>query len=100
MFFSRDTPVRDLTVHLGDYDLTVDNETEHQARKVTRVLFHSHFHPFLLANDIALLQLDQPAKIGTAVRPVCLPSFTGTYCNDVMMMLKKCTLLHLYIIER
>ncbi|KAL5239893.1 hypothetical protein ACI65C_007303, partial [Semiaphis heraclei] len=71
---TRDTPMDDLTVHLGDYDLTADNETEHQARKVSRVLFHSHFHPFLLANDIALLQLDRPATATDTVRPVCMPS--------------------------
>ncbi|XP_060871513.1 uncharacterized protein LOC132945771 isoform X1 [Metopolophium dirhodum] len=74
---TRDTPVDDLTVHLGDYDLTADNETEHQARRVSRVLFHSHFHPFLLANDIALLQLDRPAAASDTVRPVCMPSADG-----------------------
>lgn len=75
----RDTPVDQLTVHLGDYDLTVDNETEHQARGVSRVLFHSHFHPFLLANDIALLRLDRPASFSDTVRPVCLPTAGGEY---------------------
>ncbi|XP_015364540.1 PREDICTED: plasma kallikrein-like [Diuraphis noxia] len=74
---TRNTPMDDLTVHLGDYDLTAANETEHQARKVSRVLFHSHFHPFLLANDIALLQLDRPATATDTVRPVCMPSTDG-----------------------
>eukprot|EP00102_Acyrthosiphon_pisum_P007223 XP_003241807.1 PREDICTED: inactive serine protease 39 [Acyrthosiphon pisum] len=74
---TRDTPMDDLMVHLGDYDLTSDNETEHQARKVSRVLFHSHFHPFLLANDIALLQLDRPVAASDTVRPVCMPSADG-----------------------
>ncbi|XP_025201404.1 uncharacterized protein LOC112598950 [Melanaphis sacchari] len=74
---TRDTPMDNLTVHLGDYDLTTENETEHQARKVSRVLFHSHFHPFLLANDIALLQLDRPADMSDTVRPVCLPFTDG-----------------------
>jgi len=71
--------MNDLMVHLGDYDLTTDNETEHQVRKVSRVLFHSHFHPFLLANDIALLQLDRPVVNGNTARPVCLPSADGKY---------------------
>ncbi|CAH1722070.1 suppressor of tumorigenicity 14 protein homolog [Aphis gossypii] len=74
---TRDTPMDNLMVHLGDYDLTAENETEHQARKVSRVMFHSHFHPFLLANDIALLQLERPAVASDTVRPVCLPSTDG-----------------------
>ncbi|KAE9535833.1 hypothetical protein AGLY_007734 [Aphis glycines] len=74
---TRDTPMDNLMVHLGDYDLTAENETEHQARKVSRVMFHSHFHPFLLANDIALLQLERPAAASDTVRPVCLPSTDG-----------------------
>lgn len=75
----RDTPMDDLTIHLGDYDLTADNETEHQVRKVSRVMFHSHFHPFLLDNDIALLRLDRPVVATKTVRPVCLPSAAGKY---------------------
>lgn len=75
----RDTPMDGLAVHLGDYDLSANNETEHQARKVSRVMFHSHFHPFLLTNDVALLQLDRPAAIGKTVRPVCLPTAGGKY---------------------
>ncbi|XP_025409085.1 inactive serine protease PAMR1-like isoform X2 [Sipha flava] len=74
---TRNTPMDDLTIHLGDYDLTADNETEHQVRKVSRVMFHSHFHPFLLDNDIALLRLDRPVFASKTVRPVCLPSAAG-----------------------
>lgn len=83
----RDTPTDDLTVHLGDYDLTTDNETEHQVRKVSRVLFHSHFHPFLLVNDIAMLQLDRPVTVDSkTVRPVCLPSTDGEYRIKILLI--------------
>ncbi|KAK9508640.1 hypothetical protein O3M35_006152 [Rhynocoris fuscipes] len=71
---ARDTPIGSLVLHLGDLDLTTPNETEHILRGVRKVMFHSHFHPFLLANDIALLQLDQPVHFSDTVQPVCLPS--------------------------
>ncbi|XP_050545408.1 phenoloxidase-activating factor 3-like isoform X2 [Daktulosphaira vitifoliae] len=74
---TRDTPIDSLMVHLGDNDLTTDNETEHQVRSVSQVIFHSHFHPFLLANDIALLRLNIPANLNNNVQPVCLPSGNG-----------------------
>ncbi|XP_054259318.1 ovochymase-1-like [Macrosteles quadrilineatus] len=70
----RDTPTESLTVHIGDYDLTLENETQHVVRKVEQVIFHSHFHPFLLANDIALLRLNSPVPYSIFVQPVCLPS--------------------------
>ncbi|KAF0773703.1 vitamin K-dependent protein C-like [Aphis craccivora] len=91
----RDTPMDNLMVHLGDYDLTAENETEHQARKVSRVMFHSHFHPFLLANDIALLQLERPAIASDTVRPACLPSTDGDSYNIILYNTRKHSYKHL-----
>lgn len=71
--FRRDTPVSDLVLHLGDHDLLNLNETAHVRRGVRRVLFHSHFHPFVLSNDIALLQLDRPVVFSDTIQPACLP---------------------------
>ncbi|PNF38228.1 hypothetical protein B7P43_G12389 [Cryptotermes secundus] len=70
---TRDTPIEDLVVQLGDHDLTSPNETDHVTRGVEAVLFHSHFHPFLLTNDIALLHLDEPVAFSRSIQPVCLP---------------------------
>jgi hypothetical protein len=70
----RDTPIEDLVLQLGDHDLTSPNETDHVTRGVRAVLFHSHFHPFLLTNDIALLHLDKPVAFSHRIRPVCLPN--------------------------
>ncbi|XP_069674297.1 uncharacterized protein [Periplaneta americana] len=70
---TRDTPIEELVLQLGDHDLTSPNETDHITRGVQAVLFHSHFHPFLLSNDIALLHLDKPVAFSHRIRPVCLP---------------------------
>ncbi|XP_066904660.1 enteropeptidase [Halyomorpha halys] len=79
---TRDTPIGSLIVHLGDHDLTNDNETEHQLRTVSRVLFHSHFHPFLLANDVALLQLNTPVEFTDTIQPICLPEPENSYTGE------------------
>lgn len=70
---SRDTPIEDLLLHLGDHNLMMTNETSHITRRVKQVLFHSHFHPFLLDNDIALLQLLEPVTFNANIQPICLP---------------------------
>ncbi|GLH03208.1 Serine protease lint [Gryllus bimaculatus] len=76
---TRDTPVESIVLQLGDHDLTTINETTHVTRRVRSVLFHSHFHPFLLANDIAMLRLDKPVALSYRVRPVCLPNPADSY---------------------
>ncbi|KAJ9587286.1 hypothetical protein L9F63_019190, partial [Diploptera punctata] len=70
---TRDTTVEDLLLQIGDYDLTTPNETQHVTRSVQNVIYHSHFHPFLLNNDIALLHLDKPVVFTNNIQPVCLP---------------------------
>uniref|UniRef100_A0A0K8SDV4 Uncharacterized protein n=3 Tax=Lygus hesperus TaxID=30085 RepID=A0A0K8SDV4_LYGHE len=76
---ARDTPIGNLILHLGDLDLINPNETAHVLRGVSKIMFHSHFHPFLLANDIALLRLDQPVAFSDTIQPACLPSPTESY---------------------
>ncbi|XP_066991640.1 uncharacterized protein [Anabrus simplex] len=76
---TRDTPVEAIVLQLGDHDLTTINETAHVTRRVKTVLFHSHFHPFLLANDIAMLRLDKPVALSYRVRPACLPNPADSY---------------------
>ncbi|XP_063225185.1 uncharacterized protein LOC134532554 [Bacillus rossius redtenbacheri] len=76
---TRDTPVEQLVLQIGDHDLTTGNETAHESRRVRRVLYHSHFHPFLLSNDVALLQLDRPVAFSSRIRPICLPASGESY---------------------
>ncbi|BET01568.1 protease [Nesidiocoris tenuis] len=79
---ARDTPIGNLILHLGDLDLINPNETSHVLRGVSKVMFHSHFHPFLLANDIALLRLDQPVAFSDTIQPVCLPNPAESYVGQ------------------
>ncbi|XP_039283257.1 chymotrypsin BII isoform X2 [Nilaparvata lugens] len=81
-FLTRNTHIETIVVHLGDHDLTTENETHHTLRGVSRIFFHSHFHAFLLANDIALLQLDEPVTFSVAVQPVCLPRFGDSFTDE------------------
>ncbi|XP_075221525.1 uncharacterized protein LOC142324567 [Lycorma delicatula] len=78
-FMTRDTPIESLIVQLGDYDLIKNNETNHVLRGVERIFFHSHFHAFLLANDIAVLQLDDPVIFSVNIQPICLPDPGDSY---------------------
>lgn len=73
LFPRRDTPVGGLRVVLGALDLTAAREPGSEERTVRRVLFHSHFQPFLLDNDIALLQLQEPVALSSVIEPACLP---------------------------
>ncbi|XP_065211110.1 uncharacterized protein LOC135839142 [Planococcus citri] len=78
---TRDTPVEDLLLHLGDHNLMTTNETVHVSRGVKQILFHSHFHPFLLDNDIALLELNEPVTFSDNIQPICLPDPNETYTS-------------------
>ncbi|KAK3919386.1 Transmembrane protease serine 13 [Frankliniella fusca] len=74
---TRDTPVAGLRVLLGALDLTAAREPGGEERAVRRVLFHSHFQPFLLDHDIALLQLQRPVPLSSVIEPACLPGLQG-----------------------
>ncbi|XP_066927259.1 chymotrypsin A-like [Clytia hemisphaerica] len=61
---------RQLTIKLGDHDRTInDGEQEYS---VSKIITHQGYGR--LYNDIALLQLAQPAKFGQNVQQVCLPN--------------------------
>ncbi|XP_034234029.1 uncharacterized protein LOC117641042 [Thrips palmi] len=79
---TRDTPVGSLRVVLGALDLTASREAGSEERGVRRVLFHSHFQPFLLDHDIALLQLQQPVAFSSVIAPACLPGLQGLHSGQ------------------
>lgn len=62
-----------MKVKLGDHDIRNSDGNE-QYIQVKRIVQHPSYNPRALNNDIALLELDVPAKFNDRVQPVCLPS--------------------------
>lgn len=63
-----------LRVRLGEWDTqTKDELFPHQDRNVREVIVHPGYYKGGLYNDIALLIMDEPAKISEVVNTVCLP---------------------------
>ncbi|KQK76865.1 chymotrypsin-like protease CTRL-1 [Amazona aestiva] len=59
-------------VVLGGYDRTSRSGSV-QVKTVVRVITNPNWNSNTLSNDIALLKLASPAKLGPRVSPVCLP---------------------------
>ncbi|XP_031616963.1 proclotting enzyme-like [Contarinia nasturtii] len=72
-----------MTVHLGDHNIRTTYETQHQVKRVKRVVRHRSFDSRTLYNDVALLTLESPVQYTRNVRPICLPrsgdQFGGNY---------------------
>ncbi|XP_054056379.1 chymotrypsin-like protease CTRL-1 [Rissa tridactyla] len=58
-------------VVLGEYDLTSNSESV-QVKTVSRAITNPNWNPNTLNNDITLLKLSSPARLGARVSPVCL----------------------------
>ncbi|XP_058970380.1 trypsin [Pocillopora verrucosa] len=73
---------RDFKVRLGAHHRTsVTNRV--QDFNVRRIYRHPSYHkPVSYAHDIALLQLDRPARLNGAVQPVCLPNDGNQYGRE------------------
>nr|XP_021551679.1 coagulation factor VII [Neomonachus schauinslandi] len=63
---------RNLTVVLGEHDLSED-EGEEQERHITRVIIPDKYIPRKTNHDIALLHLSRPVTFTDHVVPLCLP---------------------------
>ncbi|NWW97748.1 TRY3 protein, partial [Caloenas nicobarica] len=61
-----------LRLRLGENDLQRREGTEQERRGVAAIP-HPAYDPSTLRNDLLLLKLDRPAKLGRAVRPLALP---------------------------
>ncbi|XP_062969271.1 LOW QUALITY PROTEIN: vitamin K-dependent protein C [Cynocephalus volans] len=61
-----------LIVRLGEYDLRRMDNLEMEV-EIKEVLIHPNYSKSTTDNDIALLQLAQPATLSDTIVPVCLP---------------------------
>lgn len=66
-------PVRTVKVIVGDLNINSTTETQHQFVNISSITFHSHFDPYYLENDIAVIKLAKPLKFRSGVQPICLP---------------------------
>lgn len=74
-----------LVVRGGEWDTQTKNELyPHQDRRVREIVVHERFNKGSLANDMALLILEQPFDLVENIYPVCLPpkntNFNGNNC--------------------
>ncbi|GAB6032950.1 Mannan-binding lectin serine protease 1 [Chamberlinius hualienensis] len=59
---------------LGDHDLDSTNDGRNSISKVRRILIHPGYKSTPVeTDDIALLELTQPALLSGTIRPICLP---------------------------
>ncbi|KAF0307119.1 Proclotting enzyme [Amphibalanus amphitrite] len=57
--------------HIGDNDLNLQFEVEHQVRNVSRIVRHPQY--LGSQNDLAVVRLATPVKLTEHVSPICLP---------------------------
>lgn len=61
-------------VRAGEYNMQQQNEEyDHQDRIVMNIIVHNKYQQSTLANDVALLIVDEPFQLSLAVNTICLP---------------------------
>lgn len=58
-------------------------EGSEQVRNVTKILLYERYNHTNKDNDLALLQLQSPIKLGPYVIPICLPPKTGSFSRTL-----------------
>jgi len=64
----------DIRAVLGEHDRENKTETVTVERKLARAKVYGNFSILTFNNDIAVLELESPVELGSAIRPACLPS--------------------------
>ncbi|XP_050055388.1 trypsin-2-like isoform X1 [Aphis gossypii] len=64
---------QDSVVRLGEYDFTINNETQYIDYRVTDIRLHPDYDHATHANDIAIVRLNKPTIYNSYIRPICLP---------------------------
>ncbi|KAM4828419.1 suppressor of tumorigenicity 14 protein [Thomomys bottae] len=66
-------------VYLGLLDQSNRSASGVQEHRLKRIITHPSFNDFTFDYDIALLELEKPAKFSTVVRPICLPDTSHVF---------------------
>lgn len=75
-------PIQTLKVIVGDLNFNSTTEAIDERVSVSSVVFHSHFDPYYLENDICLIKLKHPITFRAGVQPVCLPERGNSYTGQ------------------
>lgn len=65
-------------VRLGEYDISIPNETKHVHFTIVAKYPHPEYRYPAQYHDIALLKLDRKVEFDGAIRPACLPEHVNT----------------------
>ncbi|XP_041822629.1 coagulation factor IX-like [Chelmon rostratus] len=69
-------------VTVGEHDRHMDERTE-QKRRVVKVMIHPGYNKSNSDNDLAMLKLHRPIKLGLYVVPICLPAHNSTFSRTL-----------------
>ena len=70
-------------VRLGELDYSTNKDGAQPIDvKVRKTIIHPNYVWGSLAHDIALLELETSVKLGSSIRPLCLPEATTTTSPD------------------
>jgi len=72
-------PLDQLVVRVGEHDLSTTADGEHQDLAVSRADQHPDYRAS--HNDMMVLHLATPAKLGDSVQPICLPEPKAKFVN-------------------
>lgn len=68
-----------IRVVLGDHDQTTTEDAPAKMRAVAAIIRHRNFDADSYNHDIALLKLRKPVEFTKNIRPICLPSSSGSF---------------------
>ncbi|XP_058812894.1 serine protease snake-like [Topomyia yanbarensis] len=59
-------------IRLGDYDLSTDDDSDHQDVEISQIVHHPAYNGVQAYNDISLIRLNRSVTFGRFVEPACL----------------------------
>ena len=62
-FNTQDLNASEVSIRLGEHDLSSTSETSTVSRSVSRIIKHPNYQPGTELNDIALLKLSSPVNV-------------------------------------
>lgn len=82
---------KNCVVRLGEYDFTINNETQYIDYRVTDIRIHPDYDHATHANDIAIVKLNRPTIYNSYIRPICLPKTNmQVYKKNAVVAGEKC----------